>query len=122
MNMRIDEAGSHDQVAHVQDACLRRGAAGGAALEHGLDAAIAVEQHLGRRHPPVWQHDARAPQAARFDHQNSTSANRRKLSRWASRSSTNSEPVIPATSRCTEYFIPEMLAPPNPRLNSPPNV
>jgi hypothetical protein len=34
----------------------------------------------------------------------------------------NREPVMPATRRGIEYFMPEMLAPPNPRLSRPPKV
>ncbi len=55
-------------------------------------------------------------------HQNSVSAKVRRLSKCASRSSTKNEPVMAPTRRGMEYFIPEMLAPPKPRLKRPPKV
>lgn len=54
--------------------------------------------------------------------QNSRSAKWTRLSKYCSRSSMKNEPVIPETSRGTEYFMPEMLAPPKPRLSRQPNV
>src|SRR6188768_3833757 len=114
VHVAVHEARPYHAVAKID------GTGHAARAAHDFGNLLAFDQHGGFLHAGR-QHHARAAVSGHA-HQNSVSAKPHRLWKCAALSSTNSERVMPETSRVAEYLSPEMLAPPKPMLSKPPKV